>query len=67
MLVAGLVQPGDASALARELQSLLADPARRQQLAAAGRQHAEECFDLRRNVATLLDWFSGKTPAAVTA
>jgi glycosyltransferase involved in cell wall biosynthesis len=41
-----LVRPGDASALAAALSSLIADPAKRRSLGAAGRARAEERFDL---------------------
>jgi glycosyltransferase involved in cell wall biosynthesis len=41
-----LVRPGDASALAAALSSLIADPAERRRLGAAGRARAEERFDL---------------------
>jgi len=41
-----LVPPGDASALAAALSSLVADPAERRRLGEAGRARAEERFDL---------------------
>jgi glycosyltransferase involved in cell wall biosynthesis len=41
-----LVRPGDASALAAALSGLIADPAKRRSLGAAGRARAEERFDL---------------------
>jgi glycosyltransferase involved in cell wall biosynthesis len=44
-----LVPPDDATALGHALRSLLADPTRRDHLAAAGRQHAEATFDGGRN------------------
>ena len=46
-----LVEPGDAGALADALQALLADPDRACRLAAAGRRHVQERF----NIATCLD------------
>ena len=42
------VPPGDASALARALESLMGDPARRMQLGREARASAERAFDARR-------------------
>lgn len=50
-----LVPADDAPALAEAIAALLADPARRQRLAEAGRRHAEHLFDMRRNGQRLAD------------
>lgn len=50
---ASLVDSGDAKALAAALERLLLDAPLRERLGAAGRKKAEECFDLKRNVAEL--------------
>ena len=57
-----LVPPRDAVALADALEALLQDRALAQRLAAAGRAHVEEAFDLQTNVARLHGLF-GKTSA----
>lgn len=44
-----LVPPGDVAALAAAVRSLLAEPARREALARAGRIQAEQVYDQRRN------------------
>jgi glycosyltransferase involved in cell wall biosynthesis len=41
-----LVRPGDPAELAAALERLVAEPALRRRLGAAGRARAEECFDL---------------------
>ncbi len=54
--VSGLyVKPGDAGALARALNELLADPARQQTMGAAGRSMVAERFSPKRHVAALLE------------
>jgi len=50
-----LVPPGDADALATALRDLLADPARRAAMGAAGRARAVERYDEARVVARTLD------------
>jgi glycosyltransferase involved in cell wall biosynthesis len=45
-----LVPPNDAGALARALQALMDNPARRQAMGAAARQHAVAHFDIRHTV-----------------
>jgi glycosyltransferase involved in cell wall biosynthesis len=45
-----LVPSGDAAALARALQALVDDPARREAMGAAARQHAIAHFDIRHTV-----------------
>jgi glycosyltransferase involved in cell wall biosynthesis len=45
-----LVPSGDAAALARALQALVDDPARREAMGAAARQHAITHFDIRHTV-----------------
>jgi glycosyltransferase involved in cell wall biosynthesis len=53
--VTGLtVTPGDPAGLADAIGTLLADPARREVLAAAGRRRVEADFDLDRNAAALV-------------
>ncbi|MGH7731156.1 MAG: glycosyltransferase family 4 protein [Candidatus Eiseniibacteriota bacterium] len=56
-----LVPPGDATALADAIVSLLEDPVRCRAMGERGRVRAEELFDLRRNVGQLLAWFEGRT------
>jgi glycosyltransferase involved in cell wall biosynthesis len=50
-----LVPPGDILALEQAIADLVADPARRQALAAAGRVHMEAGFDMWRNGRALAD------------
>jgi glycosyltransferase involved in cell wall biosynthesis len=50
-----LVRPGDASALARALNELLADPARQQAMGAAGRESVSRRFSCERHVAALTE------------
>jgi glycosyltransferase involved in cell wall biosynthesis len=45
-----LVPPEDPAALARAIEALLKDPARRQGLGAAGRRRAEQRFSLTAHV-----------------
>ncbi|MGE3174923.1 MAG: glycosyltransferase family 4 protein [Planctomycetota bacterium] len=61
-----IVEPGDVTALARELTALLRDKARLAAFSKAGRARAEQCFDLSTNVGKLLSWFEGgrKAPGA---
>jgi len=49
-----LIERGDADRLAATLLILLAEPARRESMGAAGRKTVDAKFDLRRNVARLL-------------
>ena len=56
-----LVEPGNPAALADALANLLADPARRRQIAAAARQKVERLFDVRQNVTQLHDWLAEPT------
>ena len=51
------VPPGDEDALADAIAGLLADPARRAELAAAGRRRVEADFDLDRNAVRLIELF----------
>ena len=59
-----LVEPGDAAATAQAISDLLKDPARQAALAKAGRARAEQCFDLKTNVAKLESWYEkgGRNP-----
>ncbi|MEU6973990.1 glycosyltransferase family 4 protein [Kitasatospora aureofaciens] len=52
-----LVAPGDPAALGRAVRELLADPARREQLVAAGRQQAETWPDEAATVAQVLSTY----------
>ncbi|MEU4117871.1 glycosyltransferase family 4 protein [Kitasatospora sp. NPDC028055] len=52
-----LVPPGDPAALGRAVRGLLADPARREQLVAAGRQQAETWPDEAATVAQVLSTY----------
>ncbi|WP_406205011.1 glycosyltransferase family 4 protein [Kitasatospora sp. NBC_01560] len=52
-----LVPPGDAAALSRAVGALLADPGRRERLAAAGRQQAETWPDEAATVAQVLSTY----------
>ncbi len=54
-----LVPENDARATADAIAGLLADPARRTALAAAGRRHVREHFDIGRSSAVLAGWFAG--------
>jgi colanic acid/amylovoran biosynthesis glycosyltransferase len=58
-----LCEPNDPPALAACLKELLSDPARRDQLATAGRMKAETHFDLERNVARLRQVFAESASA----
>ena len=51
-----LVEPGDDEALAQAIQSILSNPQRAASLSLAGRQRAEERFDIRRNVEVMHGW-----------
>ena len=59
-----LVEPGDAAATAQAISDLLKDPSRQAALAKAGRARAEQCFDLKTNVAKLESWYEkgGRNP-----
>jgi glycosyltransferase involved in cell wall biosynthesis len=50
-----LIPPGNIPAIEQAIASLLADPARRQALAGAGRAHMETAFDMWRNGRVLAD------------
>ncbi|MFB7474370.1 glycosyltransferase family 4 protein [Kitasatospora sp. NPDC056184] len=52
-----LVPPGDAAAIGRAVRELLADPARRERLASAGRQQAETWPDEAATVAQVLSTY----------
>lgn len=52
-----LVAPGDADALAEKLLTLLRDRALRKQMGCAGREAAMAKFELRRNVARVLELY----------
>jgi glycosyltransferase involved in cell wall biosynthesis len=67
-----LVRPGDPRDLARALNELLADPARRRQMGEAGRANVAERFSAERHVGALLDAYrrarrswQDRLPAAV--
>jgi colanic acid/amylovoran biosynthesis glycosyltransferase len=49
-----LVERGDTQAMSERLLALLADPALRTGMGAAGRETVSEKFDLRKNVAQLV-------------
>ncbi len=53
-----LVEPGDAVALAGAMERILREPASSARLGRAGRQRAEQLFDLRANVAVLGRWLT---------
>ena len=53
-----LTKPGDAQAIADDLQRLYLDPDLRQQLAQAGRDRVVDEFDLNRNAYTLASHFA---------
>lgn len=53
-----LVKPGDAGALARALNELLADPDRRRTMGDAGRAAVKERFSAERHAAALLDAYA---------
>ena len=59
-----LVPAGEAAPLAAAIARLWRDDAARQRLAAAGRAHAERCFDLDTNVGRLCGWFAQSIAAA---
>ncbi|MCB0017394.1 MAG: glycosyltransferase family 4 protein [Anaerolineales bacterium] len=52
-----LVDPGDVAALAQALGELAADATLRERMSAAARATTERKFDVRQNVAQLLQWF----------
>ena len=52
-----LVPENDAAATARAMAELLGDPARRAEMARAGRVRAEELFDRKKTSAILHGWF----------
>jgi glycosyltransferase involved in cell wall biosynthesis len=56
-----LVPPGDAAALASALANLIDQPARARAMGQAARRHAEDLFDLRRNVAELQRLLHGES------
>jgi glycosyltransferase involved in cell wall biosynthesis len=51
------VAPGDSAALADAIERLMSDEGRRESLARAGRQRAEEVVDLSKNVGQLAALF----------
>ena len=62
-----LVAPGNVEALAEEMQALLADPVRREELARAGRARAHAQFDRRRAATELASVFAGRVQAVAEA
>ncbi|MGB8818783.1 MAG: glycosyltransferase family 4 protein [Rhizobiaceae bacterium] len=52
-----VVEPGDTTALAASIETLLENPALAERMGAAGRKRAESLFSLQTNVATLGGWF----------
>jgi glycosyltransferase involved in cell wall biosynthesis len=58
-----LVPPGDPSALARAVRTLLDDPDRRRTFGTAGRRRAEILFDGARNYRSLIDLMKRSLPA----
>lgn len=58
-----LCPPGDPTALADALETLLKDPHRARAMGAAGRLRAERLFDLATNVAQLAERFARMSPA----
>jgi glycosyltransferase involved in cell wall biosynthesis len=52
-----LVPERDAAALAARMSALLADPALRQRMGAAGRALVEQRFNLHRQTETLESWY----------
>jgi glycosyltransferase involved in cell wall biosynthesis len=54
-----LVEPGDPSALASAIDSLLADPERRARMGRAAAADARQRFSLERQIAAYLDLYSG--------
>lgn len=64
-----LVQDGDSVALAGAIKELLSNPARRAEFSRSGRMKAEQRFNIRNNVGTLLELFcnNGTVDAELTA
>ena len=52
-----LVERGDVEAMANRISSLLADTDQRSRMGKAGRRRVAELFDVRKNVAELIDWY----------
>jgi len=59
-----LVPENDAQATADAIETLLKDPARREQIARDGRKRAEELFDAQKTARTLGGWFDEALEAA---
>jgi glycosyltransferase involved in cell wall biosynthesis len=59
-----LVEPGDETALANAIETVVTDMPRASEWAAAGRRLVEEHFDIHRNIATLYGWLHGAAEAA---
>jgi glycosyltransferase involved in cell wall biosynthesis len=60
-----LIERGDVEELARKLLALLGDAARRKAMGIAGRTRVDAKFDLRKNVAQLLEAYGiGRAPGA---
>jgi glycosyltransferase involved in cell wall biosynthesis len=56
-----LVEPGDVASLASALHRVLSDGPFRDRLAAAGRRHVEQNFDMRRQAAVLEGFYAEVT------
>lgn len=57
-----LIQSGDVADLSEQLRLLILDPARRQQLALAGRERVSSVFDMHRGIDQLVELFGAPTP-----
>ena len=62
-----LVPEDDPTATTNAIQELLGDPARRSELAVAGRSHAERTFDAGESARTLSSWFEETVRSRVPA
>jgi glycosyltransferase involved in cell wall biosynthesis len=57
-----LVEPGDARGLAQELLMLLDDPSRRERMGSAGRERADNLYNIRRQAVELARVIRGQLP-----